>query len=84
MRVVGILLMLVMIKSHYGRQSILHLHGIVIMPRLLTSAQLPQNDAKGVDITLLIVRLASQHLRSCPLRRACLRLGAQPSAAPHP
>lgn len=61
-----------------------YLHGILVLPRLLPSAQLPQDDTKRVDVTLLIVSLTAQNLRSRPFRCACLRFGAQPGAAPHP
>jgi len=39
-----------------------HLHGILVLPRLLIHEELPQDDAKAVDIALLIVALQIETL----------------------
>lgn len=59
------------------------LHGSLILPGLLACAQFPHDHPKGVDVTLLIVGLASKHFWSSPLWSAGLRFGAEPGAAPH-
>ena len=72
------------IEAGMGLIAGIYLHGVLVWPGLLAGAQLPQNDPKGVHITLLIVSLTAQHFRSSPLRCASLGFGAQPGAAPHP
>ena len=72
------------IEAGIGLIAGTYLHGVLVWPGLLAGAQLPQNDPKGVHITLLVVSLTAQHFRSSPLRCASLGFGAQPGAAPHP
>ena len=48
------------------------LHSVLVLPGLLVCNELPEDDAEAVHIRLLIVLLAAEHLRGCPLRGACL------------
>ena len=52
------------------------LHGVLVLPGLLAHEELPQDDAKAVDVALLIVALYTTQylvpLRSKGQQRACI------------
>lgn len=75
----------VQLGTGHGDESrwVQHLHRSLVLPWLLFGEKLPQNNPKGVDVRLLVVGLALQHLGSRPLGRAGLTLPAQPRGVPH-